>query len=794
MTEAPTWPPGKGEMAERIRRFDWAQTALGPIEDWSERLKAAVELMLAAPDAAYVGWGPELIAFYNDLYLPILGDKHPSALGQPSATIFPEIWEEMAPILAKTLKGEAHRFIDRPLRLGGRPNDAELGWFNVAWAPLRDQSGEVAGFIGTITDTTMGILADRRLHEGEERQTFLLALSDALRRLVSPADIAAEAAAAFGKWFGMNRVFYAEISGNRMMVERDYSDGVSSIAGEHALEAFGMEMLAAHGEVIVPVSDVEADERLSDEAKAGLRAREVGAYIDLVLFEDDRRVGLLSVQSASPRNWTPADMILTREVGERIKSAIDRVRADAVLRESEERFRLIVESARDYAIFTTDPDRRTLGWYAGAEAVFGYTADEIVGHDAAILFTPEDIALGEVEKELATAREQGSAPNIRWHVRKDRERVFIDGRTIALRGDSGDLRGYLKIGQDVTERRRFEQILARSEERLRLLVAGIPQLVWRAGAPAEWTWASEQWSEFTGQPEEASRGHGWLDMVHPHDRASALECWSRAAKEGGFAGDYRVYQAATDRYRWFQTRATPVRNAEGEIVEWLGTSTDVDELRTLQKRQQLLLAELQHRVRNILAMTRSVARRTLETANDVDDYASHLEGRLSAMARTQAVLTRSLGQGVDLEELVLDELEAQAAKADQYRCSGPEVALSPKAAEVLTLSIHELATNATKYGAFASPTGRVDVYWDVEEREDARWLRLCWSEHGLDLGNVPVRPGFGTELITRRVPYELRGEGEIEMRPQGVRAAIRFPLAESRSILQTDADVKEAAR
>jgi two-component sensor histidine kinase len=164
------------------------------------------------------------------------------------------------------------------------------------------------------------------------------------------------------------------------------------------------------------------------------------------------------------------------------------------------------------------------------------------------------------------------------------------------------------------------------------------------------------------------------------------------------------------------------------------------------------------------------------------------------MARTQGILTRSPGDGVDLEDLILDELQAQAAQEDQYRCHGPRIGLSPKAAEVVTLAIHELATNATKYGAFADRQGRVDVRWCSEERESGPWLRLTWSENGLDLGSASARSGFGTELITRRVPYELRGEGVIEMRPQGLRAAICFPLTESRSILQPGAEVTEAAR
>ncbi|GAO38428.1 hypothetical protein SCH01S_15_00530 [Sphingomonas changbaiensis NBRC 104936] len=782
-------------MAERIRTFDWATTPLGPIEEWPQSLRTSVNLLLDSAKPAYIGWGPELIALYNDPYRPVLGDRNADALGQPSALLFADIWEELEPLLAETLRGTPHHFVERKLRLDGKYPETS-GWFNIDWTPLRDEAGDVAGFFGTIAQATDAVLARERLRESEERQAFLLKLTDALRPLSDPIRIETVATRLLGAHLHATRAFYVDLdpSGDGISPVVGFETGAVPLPRGLRLSEFGPRLLETYrsGRTMV-VRDAESEPEFELQRD---RYRAIGtrAAVGVPLVRSGRLVAVLAVHQAEPRDWTENELKLIGAVADRTWTWLERSRSDAAMRDSEERYRLIVENARDYAIFTTDPAGGITDWHDGAESVFGYAAAEAIGRNAAMLFTPEDIAAGEVEKELAVARTQGSAPNVRWHVRKDGGRVFIEGRTIALRADSGTLRGYLKIGQDVTERRYFEQALAESEERLHSLVVGIPQLVWRAGAPAKWTWASRQWSEFTGQSEEGSRGLGWLDKVHPADRQSALDSWAKAVEHDGFEADYRIHQAATDRYSWFQTRATPVRNAEGEIIEWLGTSTDVDELRTLQKRQQLLLAELQHRVRNILAMTRSVARRTLETANDVNDYASHLEGRLSAMARTQAVLTRNPGQGVDLEELVLDELEAQAARADQYRCRGPEIALSPKAAEVLTLSIHELATNATKYGAFATPKGRVDVHWKDEERDDARWLCLVWSEHGLDLGSFPVRPGFGTELITRRVPYELQGEGEIEMRPQGVRAVIRFPLAESRSILQTDADVKEAAR
>ena len=471
----------------------------------------------------------------------------------------------------------------------------------------------------------------------------------------------------------------------------------------------------------------------------------------------------------------------------------DLKRKESALRESEERFRRIVESATDYAILVTDPDDIIVDWMPGAAAVFGWSSEEAIGRPAGITFTPEDRAQGEPEKEIETSAREGLALDVRWHRRKDGSLVFIEGSVTPLFTEDGSIRGFLKIGQDVTERRNAQELLEASERRMRTLVTGIPQIVFRSEGDGSRTWGSPQWTDYTGLSFEESLGFGWLERVHPEDRQATRAAWDRAEERGEYYCEHRICHAASGEYQWHQTRAAPSRDEEGRIVEWLGTSTEVEELRSLHRRQQLLVAELQHRVRNIMAMIRSVARRTAETSDSAEDYAQHLEGRIGAMARTQALLTREVGRGVDLQNLILDELEAQAAAGERFIVRGPDVALSPKAAEVLTLAVHELATNSTKYGALSQAGGRIEIGWTVERNgSKPEWLDLRWTEFGVRLNGDGRREGFGTELITRRVPYELKGEGEIEFRETGVAAMVRFPLREGSSVLQTDAAVAGA--
>jgi two-component sensor histidine kinase len=190
-------------------------------------------------------------------------------------------------------------------------------------------------------------------------------------------------------------------------------------------------------------------------------------------------------------------------------------------------------------------------------------------------------------------------------------------------------------------------------------------------------------------------------------------------------------------------------------------------------------------VRNVLAVVRSIVRRTVESGTSIEEVGEHLEGRISALARTQALLTRAFGTGVDLENLVREELMAQSAQEEHVTVAGPSIQLAPKAAEVLTLAVHELATNAIKYGSL-SGSGKLAVSWFTEKRHGVSWLHFSWIETGLNIKSLsPRRTGFGTELITRRVPYELEGRAEADLRPEGMHCVLEFPLISGQSILET---------
>jgi two-component system, chemotaxis family, CheB/CheR fusion protein len=226
-------------------------------------------------------------------------------------------------------------------------------------------------------------------------------------------------------------------------------------------------------------------------------------------------------------------------------------------------------------------------------------------------------------------------------------------------------------------------------------------------------------------------------------------------------------------------RILPYRSIENLIAGVVITFVDVTAITKAEERQRLLLAELQHRVRNTLGVVRSIARRSARTSATVEEYAMHLDGRLNAFARTQAFVTRDPEAGVDLEYMVVEELLSyHAREGEQLQISGPSIRLQPKSAETLALALHELATNAVKYGALTKPEGRVAVTWQIDRDDGTPALVIDWIEKDGPKIGEPSRRGFGSELLEQTLAYELKARTTLRFDPSGLQCRILIPLGQ----------------
>ena len=196
--------------------------------------------------------------------------------------------------------------------------------------------------------------------------------------------------------------------------------------------------------------------------------------------------------------------------------------------------------------------------------------------------------------------------------------------------------------------------------------------------------------------------------------------------------------------------------------------------------QAILLAELQHRVRNTLATTRMIARRSAELSPSLEEYAAHLDGRLAALARVQNVIVQNPAAGIDLDRLVTDELTAAHAYQDERaQVSGPEVRLHLRAAEPLALALHELTTNALKFGALETPSGRLSVTWQIEVQDREPRLVFDWIERGVAMDEqAPRHRGFGIVVLQEMLPHNLSAEASLTFAADGLRYRLMLPLTE----------------
>lgn len=229
-----------------------------------------------------------------------------------------------------------------------------------------------------------------------------------------------------------------------------------------------------------------------------------------------------------------------------------------------------------------------------------------------------------------------------------------------------------------------------------------------------------------------------------------------------------------------------MRDDAGAVVEWLGTSTDVDDLRALQERQLVLVKELQHRTFNLMGMVRSSADATIRSSVDLADFKGKFRDRIDSLARVQRLLSR-LGKDdrVMFGDLIRGELDATGVLEDdegRVTLDGPhDVPLRSSTVQTFAMALHELTTNAVKYGALHQRGGHLHVRWWVDtDEQQQRWLHVDWRETGVAMpaqDGIAQGTGQGRALIERALPYQLRARTTYVMAADGVRCSIALPVS-----------------
>ncbi len=288
--------------------------------------------------------------------------------------------------------------------------------------------------------------------------------------------------------------------------------------------------------------------------------------------------------------------------------------------------------------------------------------------------------------------------------------------------------------------------------------------------------------QMLGLPPERAKlsGDEWTAMVHPDDRVRVMQEFSATAN-GLKPLDVETRVIRADGVvRWLSSHGDLIPlpgRAPGRIV---GVIQDITEEKKLLEGQQLLLNELNHRVRNTLSTVISLAKQTSLGATTVEDFVTKFQARVFALAGAHTLLTRRNWEAVALRDIITETLAPHQGNG-AFQLDGPEFDLYPRHALALTLGFHELATNACKYGALTSPAGRIEIVWKADMQERGRAVQLTWSERGGPPVTPPTRRGFGSTLIQRALAMDLDGDVQLEFDPNGVRCSIAFTIEEERN-------------
>jgi PAS domain S-box-containing protein len=332
---------GDSETRRLLGAHDWHSSPLGPPESWPPELVTAVSMVLSSTFPMFLAWGPEQVFLYNDAYIPVLGDKHPSAFGEQFHRVWWEIWADLGPIAERAMANQSSFLEDMPLTME-RKGYTEQTYFTFSYSPLHDGEGRVMGMYCTCIETTGRV-------EAERRAAFELALADALRPTMSSLDAIGIATSQLGEELGVERVMYGEVDDERntFYVPRDWKrHGSSNLSGNSfPIAAFGEEVaaLGRAGEVIA-ITDVRMDPRTIAYQQAYLVAMGVTASLLVPLVKSGRLVSFLALGHEHPHRWSEAEIALARSMSERLWTAVDLARAHEALREERDRSQLILDS------------------------------------------------------------------------------------------------------------------------------------------------------------------------------------------------------------------------------------------------------------------------------------------------------------------------------------------------------------------------------------------------------------------------------------------------------------------
>jgi PAS domain S-box-containing protein len=696
-----------GDAGARTLTQDWSGHPLGPMSGWPAPLRMSLGMVLGSSFPTFLAWGEELFVFHNDAYGPMLGAKASCGIGVPLSQLWPEVWETMAPLARRVLDGEALFFENFQLTIE-RNGYPEQAWFTFSYSPLRDEAGTICGLLCTVIEVTDKVLALARHKEAEERYALCI-----------------EASGNIGTWA-------YEIDTGATFVDEQFArlfqvDAALARAGTELVRFTDMihpddrpRVLAAIEHAIASDSPYDIEYRIPQQSQADIWVNARGK-----VFEDvttgRRRFAGIAVDITKRKHLELARQESERLALEASQRELDnRRRLDAMLDAAP--VGIVYIGAEGQILHVNAANRRIWGDHPDTDKVDDYdqwkawwaAGTPQAGRPIANEDWPGSRALmGEDPTGIVAEIEPFDAPGTR-------RTILV--RAAAIRDEAGRIVGAVSANMDISAQVEAERAMKATEAKFRSIANVIPQMVWSAPAGGANDYLNTRWAEFTGVPEDQSRGDGWRAYIHPDDLGSLLAAWERS-RDGGaaFEVEHRLLHHS-GQYRWVLNRAQPLIGDDGAVVRWMGTLTDIhdkkrgeEEMKAAARRKDEFLAMLAHELRNPLAPISSAAqllargtadeKRVRQSSEIIIRQVRHLTGLVDDLLDVSRV-TRGLVElqrdRVDLKSVVASAVE-QARPLVEARRHRLEQAMDAAPAWIegdrirLVQVIANLLNNAAKY-------------------------------------------------------------------------------------------------
>jgi len=762
-----------------LSEVDWPHSPIGDPAGWPSPLRTVLELMLNSNTAMFLVWGAERTFVYNDAYLPVLGAKHPRALARPMEESWGEVWNEVAPLLDRAFAGESLHFTRHPFSIM-RHGGMEQAWFDFSYNPVYLDKGKVGGALCVLTEVTQQVRAEGALQQQ----------ADQLRQLFQNAPGFMALLGGPQHRFELANTTYRQLIGGRDPVGKTIREVLPELENQGFYELLDQVYASAE-----PYVGRRAAVQLQQAAGAEMEVR----WVDFVyqpVFDHAGAVSGIFVQGNDVTDHVESEQrcqeaaAMAERQRDRLNALLETVPTGILIAEASGK--LVGGNRAMDRIWGADyPMSRNWQEYAVYK---GWWADGSArqGMPVAAGEWPMSRALrGEEEVSATIEIEPFDQPGTRRTV------VIC---AAPLRDAAGAIDGALVAHFDISEQVRTEAALRESEIKFRAIANAIPHLVWSCLPDGTHDFFNDRWYEYTGLPAGAADSERWPEIVHEDDRARSGQLWRHAlATREPYEIEYRLRYDPTGEYRWCLTRAVPVSDADGRLLHWLGTVTDVheqrlatDELRRASAKKDEFLAMLAHELRNPLAPIKAAAHllklgsgdnpRLGQAAAIIDRQVRHMTELVDDLLDVSRV-TRGLVEidkrPIDMKSVVSSAVE-QVKPLIEARAHALHVHVGAEHASVcgdhtrLVQVLVNLLTNAAKY---TPQGGRIDV----AVRAEGDNVRVSVGDNGS--GIEPSLLPYVFDIFTQGVRTPDRSQG-----------GLGIGLALVKSLVQLhDGDVKAAS-